>query len=490
MKQLLYILAILLTTTTCYSQKYGAPNSTTEMLGGNKIDSALVLPWYTPFINKGAATTGRIMVSKTDSLLQYQKAGVIKKVLTKWDSGTVYVDAGEVGQPYGVAGLNSAGQVPSANLPAIVVNGQVYVDTNQAQMLSHSAATAGALSIRTDSSNNLYCLVATPYSVRANWHITQGNGVSAFNSRTGAITPRSLDYKTDSVPEGVVNLYFQTARVQAVNATDTGVSGWLASQAQVKDSAAAVRAAASTATVAIGSTVTGSTNSYLFFAKGSKLGQSSVFTVDTASKLISVYDGVSAGRLAAGSAFYTSISAAIDINTSPPGITLDNLSGGTILLSPPAMGSTSHTNYFRAVTDSFAYLGDIVAKASTWVHLATVPYTSFNTAATTQTINSGYTLPAGWIVEGVVINPATNFSGGTISGYTLSVGGTVSGSTTKYASNINVFTGANFKTINSTFGMESFTSGSRITLTATSTGGNLSTATAGSVDVYLLVSQL
>lgn len=243
-KILLNIILLWLITITATAQPIGGKNSTAEVLGGLKIDSAFQLPPNTPFTSKGTGTTGRLMYA-SDSLPAYTKAGTTKKVLTKWDSGTVYVDVGEVGHANGVASLNSSGVVPAGQLPAITINGQVFVDTNQAQMLSHSAATAGALSVRTDSSSELFVLTTTPYNVRANWHLTQGNGVSAFNGRTGAITPRSLDYKTDSVPEGSVNLYFLSSRVQTVIATDTGSSGWVASQDQVKDTAAAIRSAIS-----------------------------------------------------------------------------------------------------------------------------------------------------------------------------------------------------------------------------------------------------
>ena len=474
----------------------GGPNSTTEVKGGMRIDSAFALPWYTPFASKGSATTGRAMISKTDSLPQYMKAGVVKKVLSKWDSATVYVDAGEVGQPYGVAGLNSSGVVPSANLPAIVVNGQVYVDTNQAEMLSHSAATAGALSIRTDSSNNLYCLVTTPYNVRANWHITQGNGVSAFNGRTGAITPRSLDYKTDSVPEGLVNQYFTPTRVQAVNATDTGSGGWLASQAQVKDSAAAVRAAVSMATVAIGSTVTGLNNKNILFGKGNTLWQNNLFYIDTTSGSNSLVVGNPASNFSQITPQLFSNSSSngfiqISAGTGSGLIRFSNTStGGQIFIYPPSLSALGASNqYLRPVNDSFAYLGDIAARAATWVHLTTVTHSSFTAAAVAQTINSSYTLPAGWVVTGIVMNPSTTFSGGSIATYTISVGGTVSGNTSAFAPATNVFTGAPTYS-KSIASVESFSSGSIVTLSASSTGGNLNTATQGSVDIYLLVSQL
>lgn len=241
MKKILSILAILLLPIMLFAQPIGGKNSTVEVLGGIKVDSALQIPPHTSFTNKGVSTTGRIDYETSGSLPEYSKSGTWKRMLTVFDSATLYLAAQQAGVANGVATLDVTGKVPSGQLPAITISGQVYVDTNQAEMLSHTTATAGALSIRTDSSNELFCLTQTPYNVRANWHITQGNGVSAFNGRSGAVIPRLGDYNTDSVAEGSVNQYFQPIRVQAVVATDTGSAGWLATNAGLRDSAAALR---------------------------------------------------------------------------------------------------------------------------------------------------------------------------------------------------------------------------------------------------------
>lgn len=244
MKKIISIVCLLVLSLASFAQPLGGKNSSVEVLGGMKVDSGFVIPPFASFKNKGLDTTGRIFRATSDSLPRYMKNGVSKKIITKFDSGTVYVDAGEVGQANGVASLNSFGIVPSAQLPSITISGQVYVDTNQAEMLSHVSATAGALSIRTDSSSALFVLTNTPSSVRANWHITQGNGVSAYNGRTGAITPRRGDYVTDSVAEGSGNLYYTSSRVQGVIAGDT-TAGWLVSGARLIDSTTALRSAIS-----------------------------------------------------------------------------------------------------------------------------------------------------------------------------------------------------------------------------------------------------
>ena len=255
MKKLLYILSlVLLSTIASVAQsvtKIGAPYSSVKTLGGLRVDSGGVqLPILNPahkYTQGGMDTNGVIYISFADSLPVFTKKGATKKVITKYDSAVVYVDVGEVGHPYGVAGLDATGVVPSVNLPAITISGQVYIDTNQAQMLSHVSATAGALSVRTDSGSALFVLVTTPSSVRANWHLTQGNGVSAFNGRTGAVSPTSGDYTTTLVPEGT-NLYYTSARTQGIIATDTA-AGWLPSKYQVDTAIRNVGSAASLNTV-------------------------------------------------------------------------------------------------------------------------------------------------------------------------------------------------------------------------------------------------
>lgn len=121
----------------------------------------------------------------------------------------------------------------------------------------------------------------------------------------------------------------------------------------------------------------------------------------------------------------------------------------------------------------------------------TVTYGQLAAAALTNTITI-YSLPAGATVNGCIIHHTAAFTGGLVATYTLSVGKT--GNTTKYISAQNVFQAPS----NTTFGIGSagtidltdFGSTTNITLTAISTVGNLNTATKGSVDIYLLVSQL
>jgi hypothetical protein len=119
----------------------------------------------------------------------------------------------------------------------------------------------------------------------------------------------------------------------------------------------------------------------------------------------------------------------------------------------------------------------------TWVKVANAfTFAAFSAAATTNTIPVFF-LPAAAIISGIKIFPKTSFSGPGITGYTISVGdGTLS---TAYADAFNVFqaTGPLVYSLASNFGGESLVAATQIYATATSTGANLSAATAGIVDI-------
>lgn len=123
-----------------------------------------------------------------------------------------------------------------------------------------------------------------------------------------------------------------------------------------------------------------------------------------------------------------------------------------------------------------------------WVKIATKTFTDFSTAGATTNIASGYSIPAKAIVQGGVVIPTTAFSGGTIATYTISCG--ISGTIAKYIIATNVFTGFSLAVPSLLPGLESTSVTTSITLTATCTVGLLNAATAGSCDVYLLISQL
>lgn len=125
-----------------------------------------------------------------------------------------------------------------------------------------------------------------------------------------------------------------------------------------------------------------------------------------------------------------------------------------------------------------------------WVKV-TKGYTDFATAALTNDI-SIYTLPIKGYIHDVKLVPTTAFSGGVISVATLSVG--KSGALTKYAIATDVFTGNTTVSAIHTplVGLES-TSGTtdiRAAITVVGVAQTLNNLSAGSVDIYLLISVL
>ncbi len=100
-----------------------------------------------------------------------------------------------------------------------------------------------------------------------------------------------------------------------------------------------------------------------------------------------------------------------------------------------------------------------------------------------------YTLPVRGVIHASQIVPVTDFSGGTIATYTISLG--VAGDLTKASTPKNVFTGApDTPAIGAGGGLYSISGDTTIRAAAISTVGNLDAATTGVVDIYLLVSQL
>lgn len=220
MKKLLLAALFLISATVSIAQPIGGKNATVQVLGGMRVDSALTLPWSSAFRNKGADTTGRLFISTVDSLPRYMKKGVSVKAVTQFDSNRVYIAWSQKGVANGVATLDASGLVPTSQIPSISASDTVFVDTSMAQMLSHVGSSAGIISVRTDSSLN-FILARTPATSRANWVLFQFGGVLTFNTRGGSVVPRAGDYVTDSVAEGVNNLYFTNARAQAQIYADT-----------------------------------------------------------------------------------------------------------------------------------------------------------------------------------------------------------------------------------------------------------------------------
>jgi hypothetical protein len=120
---------------------------------------------------------------------------------------------------------------------------------------------------------------------------------------------------------------------------------------------------------------------------------------------------------------------------------------------------------------------------------ATKTYADFSTAATTNSLTI-LPLVAGGTIHNVRIKQSTSFSGGSISAYTVGVG--IVGDTGRYGAAFDVFqaVGNSTQQLSQANSLSSPSGGSTVNIaaTATSTGANLSAATAGSVDIWLLVS--
>lgn len=134
-----------------------------------------------------------------------------------------------------------------------------------------------------------------------------------------------------------------------------------------------------------------------------------------------------------------------------------------------------------------AKLTSVPTNYSGWVKI-TKGFADFSTGALTNTINI-YSLVAKGVMHATFVNATTKFSGGLIATATLSIG-VSGGSAVKYLAATNVFTGAPLATPTSTTGVESMSGATNITATLISTVANLSSLSAGSVDIYLLVSTL
>lgn len=124
-----------------------------------------------------------------------------------------------------------------------------------------------------------------------------------------------------------------------------------------------------------------------------------------------------------------------------------------------------------------------------WIKI-TKAYTDFATAALTNDIEI-FSLPAKGVLHSAIIKHNTAFGGGSIASYSLSVGRTgsldiwINGSSVTGAPSNTVFY------VSETFPTPiNFGSVTSIRSQAISVGGNLNTATAGSVDYYLLISNL
>lgn len=169
---------------------------------------------------------------------------------------------------------------------------------------------------------------------------------------------------------------------------------------------------------------------------------------------------------------------------------VNGTTSGAVQLVATAATTGTRTQTLQDATGTIALVP--VAVADTAVYPAwiktTIPYTSFSTASTTNSITL-LSLPAGGVIHGVKIKHSTAFAGTGITDMTVQVG--ISGSLNKYASAFDVFTAVsntNFQ-LSNVVGSENHGAATTILITGTSTGANLSALTAGSVDVWVLMSK-
>lgn len=156
----------------------------------------------------------------------------------------------------------------------------------------------------------------------------------------------------------------------------------------------------------------------------------------------------------------------------------------SILLISFLFGMTQTNGYLLAVVGGVTNSSVIPH----WVKV-TKTYSDFSAAGLTNDI-SIYTLPSKGYIHDVKMIPSTAFSGGTIAAYTVSVG--ISGSLLKYAIATNTFIGNTTLSAAHTPlpGVESTSGTTDIRAAAVSVTGLLNAASAGSVDIYLLISTI
>lgn len=114
----------------------------------------------------------------------------------------------------------------------------------------------------------------------------------------------------------------------------------------------------------------------------------------------------------------------------------------------------------------------------------TLTYLDFAAAAFTNTIDTGFTLPAAGRIHEMTMQPITAFSGGAIASYSIKIG--KGGDLDKYLFDQSVFTGVSTPlAVQLSNVIESLSGTTSVKATATSTGAFLNAATAGEIDLFI-----
>lgn len=118
----------------------------------------------------------------------------------------------------------------------------------------------------------------------------------------------------------------------------------------------------------------------------------------------------------------------------------------------------------------------------------TVGFAALSTAGVTNDIEI-LSLPVGTMIHKVVQKHSVAFAGPSITAMTISVG--ITGTLAKYGTALDVFqaVGATVFQLDSVVGIESFGAVTSIRAAGIATGANLDQLSAGSTDIYLLVSK-
>lgn len=171
-----------------------------------------------------AATLVSNHEAKVDPHSQYlTKQSATDDYLTKTQADSDFLKTSTLGQPSGVATLDSAGTIPTTMLPTLATARKVNVaDFNERLALSIYPDLTIAYESDT---GQAYALDANEDpSVSSNWSQlgnAQAVGVSSFNSRTGSVTSQQGDYSTSQITEDGVKLFASPAEKLAWNEKET-----------------------------------------------------------------------------------------------------------------------------------------------------------------------------------------------------------------------------------------------------------------------------
>ncbi len=125
-----------------------------------------------------------------------------------------------------------------------------------------------------------------------------------------------------------------------------------------------------------------------------------------------------------------------------------------------------------------------------WIPVLTFTHTQLQAASLTNDIEA-YSLPAKAVYHGHIFKTTVAFGGGAISAYTLSLG--IAGELDRFCAPFDVFQAVadtTFLNAGPAFEARNFGAATSLRLAATSVGANLNASTAGSVQLYLLLSLL